>query len=462
MRDPRRLAALLVFVGLLGSEAYVWQARDWNSATRLMLTYALADRGTLAINGLEDQTRDRARIGRTYYTDKLPGYSLLAVPPYLAAKAAFGLPDHPLNRRGFAHWPADYWITLGTSGLATALAGVVLTRLAFKLGCGPRRAALVGLAYGLATPAYVYGALAYGHQVTACALLGSFALLWAAPGRRRSALMAAAAGFLAALAAVVELQVGPVAAVIGAYLLALVVGRRLHPRCLAAFVLGAIGPTLVLLGYNQLVFGSPLDMGYFHEDIQQFREVHRADNPLGLGAPDWSKAVPLLWGRYRGLLFYAPILVLAPAGWIVLARRRWWGIFTVSLAACALVMLVNLSYPEWTGGWSTGPRLLVPLLPFAMLPVAAILGTGGRGVTALTVALTLCGAILMLLFQGAGGRVPQDIADPLFDYVLPAWRGSPSGAPERSLSGVSSATALARKNGCCAPRCTVFRCRGLL
>ena len=43
----------------------------------------------------------------------------------------------------------------------------------------------------------------------------------------------------------------------------------------------------------------------------------------------------------------------------------------------AAVFLVNLSYPEWTGGWSTGPRLLVPLLPFAMLPVAALLATGG-------------------------------------------------------------------------------------
>ena len=39
---------------------------------------------------------------------------------------------------------------------------------------------------------------------------------------------------------------------------------------------------------------------------------------------------------------------------------------------------MNLSYPEWTGGWSTGPRLLVPLLPFAMLPVASLLAVGGR------------------------------------------------------------------------------------
>ena len=54
----------------------------------------------------------------------------------------------------------------------------------------------------------------------------------------------------------------------------------------------------------------------------------------------------------------------------------------ISASACLAVFLVNLSYPEWTGGWSTGPRLLVPLLPFAMLPAAAVLAVGGRGVTA--------------------------------------------------------------------------------
>ena len=49
--------------------------------------------------------------------------------------------------------------------------------LARDLGCSPRRAALVGLAYGLATPAYVYATLAYGHQLSAFALLASFALI---------------------------------------------------------------------------------------------------------------------------------------------------------------------------------------------------------------------------------------------------------------------------------------------
>ncbi len=325
MRDPRRGVVLIVVLTSLVSNAYFWHARDWNSASRLMLTYAMVDRGTVAINGLEDQTRDRARIGSTYYSDKLPGFSLLAVPAYVVEKMLFGLPDHPLNQPGFTHWPADYGITLGTSGLATALTAGLLVLLSFDLGCGPRRAALVGLAYALGTPAYVYATLSYGHQVTAYALLGAYGLVRGAESRKWASSWTALAGLLAALAAVVEIQVGPVSAVVGLYLIALVAGKRLSRRCLGTFALGALVPTLVLLIYNQLAFGGPLDMGYFHEDIAQFRGVHSAENPLGLRRPDWSRAGPLLWGGYRGLLFYAPILLLAPAGWVVLAVRRRWG-----------------------------------------------------------------------------------------------------------------------------------------
>lgn len=428
MRLPRR-EQVWVFAILLASYAFFWQTRDWNTASRLMLTYALVDRGTIALDGLNRQTGDIAFFQGHYYTDKLPGYSLLAAGPYAVVKNVLGLPSHPLNRDGFPLWPADYWITLATSGALTALTAALLASLARQLGCTRRLAALVGLAYGLATPAYVYATLAYGHQASACALLASFSLLWADPARRE-ALRMGLAGFLAAYASVIELQVGPVSAVLGLYLFAQVLGKRRRPSALAEFAVGAVGPTLLLLGYNQLAFGSPWDMGYFHEVARIFRDVHSAANPLGLGRPDAQRALNLLWGGYRGLLFYAPILVLALPGWIVLGMRKLWGMAAVSASVVVAVFLVNLSYPEWTGGWSTGPRLLVPLLPFALLPVAALLARGGRAARIAAIGLTIAGAALMLLFLGVGGRIPHqfpggELRDPLLQVVWPLWRGAP-------------------------------------
>jgi hypothetical protein len=417
-----------VFVILLGSYAFFWHGRDWNTASRLMLTYALGDRGTIRLDGLEVHTNDIALFRRHYYTDKLPGYSLLAVPPYLLAKSALGLRAHPVGLRKAlpgGHWPADYWVTLATSGLASALTAALLVRLAGALGCGPRRAALVGLAYGLATPAFVYATLAVGHQVTAAALLGSFILLWRGGEGRVFALKSASAGALAALAAVVELQVGPVSAVLGLYLLAMVVSGRRPAGSLVAFAAGAAVPSAALLAYNAAAFGSPWDMGYFHERLDVFSEVHSASNPLGLSRPNWSVALPLLWGDHRGLLFYAPIVALAVPGWIVLAAKRRWDVAAVTFAACLAVYLVNLSYRHWDGGWSTGPRLLVPLLPFAMVSVAALLAVGGRGATVVAVILAVAGGVLMLLFQGVGARIPQDFAHPLVEVVWPLWRGDP-------------------------------------
>ncbi len=423
MRRLRERPEIGVFVILLLSYAFYWHSRDWNTASRLMLTYAIVDRGTVVITGLDKQTGDKARFHGEYYSDKLPGFSLLAMVPYFIAKQTFGLPDHPLNQRAFRYWAADYWSTLGTSGVLTAWTAALLVIAARELGCRRSQVVLIGLAYGLCTPAYVYATLAVGHQASAFALLSSFLLLWKQEPRRAS-LRIFASGVLAAYAAVIELQVGPVSAILGFYLLSQCIRRERRPDALAIFFVGALLPTVLLLIYNQLAFGSPWDMGYFHHDTREFAQVHKADNPLGLRKPDWSKLVPLLWGRYRGLTFYAPILFLSIPGWVALVVRRCWDMAIVSMLIVAAVIFVNLSYPEWTGGWSTGPRLLVPLLPFAMLPVAGLLAETSRiarGATILAMVLALAGGVEMVLFQGVSGRIPQYVLDPFRQAVWPLW-----------------------------------------
>ncbi len=387
-----------------------------------MLTYALVDRGTISINGLDHQTGDKASFHGRYYTDKLPGFSFLGTGPYAVAKLVRRLPDHPLHRPAFRYWEADYWVSLGVSGVLTAWTGLLLAGLARDLGCGPRCSFLVALAYGLGTPAYVYATMSYGHQATAFALLASFLLLWR-PGPARVGPRMLAAGFLAGYAALIELSVGPVSAILGIYLIVLVATGQRKLSSLGDFAVGALVPSVILLGYNYLAYGSPWDMGYFHHATAIFARVHNTRNPLGLRYPDWSKAVPLLWGSYRGLLFYAPVVAASIPGWLVLLVRRQWAVAIVSTLVVAAVFLVNLSYPEWSGGWSTGPRLLVPMLPFALIPVAALLASGGRLARWVVTLLTLAGGVVNLLFEGVGARLPQDLLDPVRVVVLPAWRG---------------------------------------
>ena len=184
-----------------------------------------------------------------------------------------------------AYWPSDYWVTLSTSSVLTALTGVLLAGLARDLGCGPRQSALVALAYGLGTPAYAYATMSYGHQASAFALLASFCLFWRTQSSHPR-LRVGAAGALAAYAAVIELQVGPVAAILGFYLLAQVVGGLRRPSVIGEFAVGAMIPTLILLVYNQLAFGSPWDLGYKHHVT--FAGLHSEKNPLGLAVPTFA------------------------------------------------------------------------------------------------------------------------------------------------------------------------------
>ena len=293
MRSPWKRVEWSVFFLLLGSYAFFWHSRDWNTASRLILTYAMADRGTVCLDGLERQTGDIAFFQSHYYCDKFPGFSLVALAPYSLRRPSSACRPTRCRPEAKDYWPADYWITLGTSGLFTAITAVLLVRLARDLGCSPRRGALVGLAYGLTTPAYVYATLAYGHQLAAFALTASLWLIWRHDeGREASRLIAA--GFLAAYAAVIELQVGPVSAILGIYLLVQCLGHHRKPDALAYFALGAAVPDPDLADLQHPRVRLPLEMGYVHHATAQFAKVHNRQNPLGLTMPDLTRSSPAL------------------------------------------------------------------------------------------------------------------------------------------------------------------------
>jgi len=109
-----------------------------------------------------------------------------------------------------------------------------------------------------------------------------------------------------------------------------------------------------LAGYNWLRYGALFESGYGDAGSGFCLQV------TGL--------IGYLVAPGRGLLVFAPWALLAIPAAIRVLRARRMGEMGV-LAGVAGFYLIHSMWCEWEGGWSYGPRLIVPLLPIVALGV---------------------------------------------------------------------------------------------
>jgi len=74
---------------------------------------------------------------------------------------------------------------------------------------------------------------------------------------------------------------------------------------------------------------------------------------------------------YRGIFFLAPVLVMGCYGLVIWLREKTYAAEArLCLAIFVFFFLVNASFNGYHGGFSAGPRYLVPGIPFLALPLA--------------------------------------------------------------------------------------------
>lgn len=85
--------------------------------------------------------------------------------------------------------------------------------------------------------------------------------------------------------------------------------------------------------------------------------------------PLWIGVSGLFFSFSKGLLFHSPLAFAGMLGSFWFARRRPTpGRMILSLWAIQILMVAR--WWTWHGGWSWGPRLLLPVLPLAAFPLA--------------------------------------------------------------------------------------------
>ncbi|HKA24332.1 MAG TPA: hypothetical protein VKF80_05085 [Candidatus Eisenbacteria bacterium] len=312
--------------------------------TMFLLTQSLVERHTVAV---PEGNAEVGPDGRLYPKAGI-GQALAAAPFYVLGKLA--APFAPPRLRPFV-------VRAGTS-LVNPFAGGVLAAvfllLLLELGLAPRQALGLTAVAAFATPLWVYAKLFLGETLLATGLTVE---LYGVTRLRKDGGMGAAA--LAALgfgfAILVKYAIAPAAVLF--FLPALPELKRVRPALASILIVGA--SLAVALAYDVARTGNLISSGY-----------GRQGTLAAFSTPIWVGLYGLLFSSGKGLLWFAPVVALAPAGF--LAWRRIDSKLAMGVAAGVVVtILLYATFEHWAGDGSWGPRYLVPLVPALVAAVGA-------------------------------------------------------------------------------------------
>ncbi|MDR3404637.1 MAG: hypothetical protein P4L99_19195 [Chthoniobacter sp.] len=307
-----------------------------------------------------------------FHPNKPPGTTFLAVP-------AYWLIYHFEKWRGLNpdEWwtlTVNAWLTSAFSvGLISAFGCVVFFRLARQMAGGKSLPALLAtLAFAFGTTFFPFGTLLFDHDLTAVFLLMAFSCLWHVRGMERPSptwvMLAGACSGIAAITNYIAAGAGAILALYALLATLSVPGKvRWNWRALGWFSVGVAPLFVVICVYDWVNFGSPFKLA------NDFQNPLFKDTSALLGMfymPNPYVAGLLTVSPYRGIFFLAPVTIMGIYGLIVWLREKTWvAEARLCLAIFGFFFLVNVCFNGYHGGFSAGPRYLVPGLPFLGLPL---------------------------------------------------------------------------------------------
>ena len=376
MKRTQTLLFLAVFLSLAALDH---SSTGWNLNTRLSLVFAVVDEGTLQIDAYHDvaptRTMDKSVYEGHYYSDKVIGLPMLAIPIYAAMRVIWGAFG---AEPGF--YQANYLLRVVVVSSAAGISAVLLFKLLLLLGAEAKRAIL-------AVVFTVFGSLFYGYASVfypyVPGVASGLTALWliASPGSGSlTGARSFAIGSLCGFAILCDFIFGII--VIGLALLYLVrlgsesewfswpsAATAFPSRCdgqtgLARLGLAALGgaiPLSIFAAYTYSIFGQ-FAIPYEFEALPGYRKG-MAQGFMGVGAPQINALWYLTVHPLRGLFFWSPVLLFALAGCLYQMRSRGLERFIGILGIYTLIgyLIFNSGYFMWWGGWAMGPRLMLPI-----------------------------------------------------------------------------------------------------
>ncbi len=389
LRLPVLTITLILFCFLYSTSDWIG-FRNPNEFSRLYLTKALIDRQTFVIdeNIFARDTQDKSFCRGHYYSNKAPGSSFIAAPPYLAIRLL-------QTYAGFS--PGENTVLYILRLVCVSIPSAIFLFLLFSFwgritpSYSIRRALII--AYALGTPVWAYSSLFFGHQLVGICLFVAFVLIFEYRTSARRNCLLLQGGFFCGLACFIEYPAILVSFIFFLYACACrkKSGRRIwlflrgKAEVLFLFFAGMALPLGAMCYYHWRCFGSVLRTPYlFVTDpvcaVGHSRGLSGVTFPLTANdlLHQISVFLQLAFSPFRGLFFFSPFLIIGIAGIFIMIRNQKWRqegwLFGALVAA---YFLFNSAFAFWAGGWSMGPRHLVPIIPFIVTAIVYLLSRVG-------------------------------------------------------------------------------------
>jgi len=401
--------ALLVFVLLALTYAYFYHEPYWNGNSRLGLIFEFVQEGRLTIDSFHDTegmiTGDKAFYDGHYYSDKAIGTSVVGSIVYLPIYWLMRFFDYNLPL-----FIVKYLLTFFVIGLPSAFAGSLMYVVCKYISASKLRAFIVTIAITLGTMYLPFSTIFFGHQLAATLLFCAFFMIFQLKVRpdlcknRHLFLI----GLLLGLSLVTEYTTVLIVLPLITYYFLVLWKEQSFRRIMSIAIpssLGGLIPVAIMLIYNAICFGNPLSIGYAHLESQFFRE----SMSQGIMGISWPRPMVLYYLTVHpayGLFWQSPVLITTLAGAYFMFRTKQSRMEAViTTIAFFSYLLMNSGYYMWWGGWSFGPRHLIPMLPFLCLPLIFV----PKRFFFMVVILCLVSVSQMFIVVASTVLVPDDI-----------------------------------------------------
>ncbi|MFH0876157.1 MAG: glycosyltransferase family 39 protein [archaeon] len=304
-----------------------------------------------------------------FYSGFAPGPTLLAVPLLFVFKPVFMLLPESFMGYTNVHLSlilANILATVFISSLLGALLAVLVYWFSKYFTKSKKIRLLTAFTFAFGTLFFVYSTEYASRVMASFFVFLAFYLLFRAKHssvRNRDLFLA---GLFCGLSVFTEYTQAIVVVFVAIYLLTFLRDKRVLYFFLGGFII-----FLALISYHQFIFGGPFSTAY------GTRMAHYAIDDLAYGV--YGTAIPTsesLWGLSfspeKGLFIYVPVSILSLLGFALVLKNRSHKYF-IEMFIVALIVsgffLYNASLGHWRANCGFGPRYLIVIMPFLMLPM---------------------------------------------------------------------------------------------